>query len=268
MPYQRILVEKANYIATLTLNRPEKHNALDMLFFREFGQCRDEIKSDDDIRVIIITGAGRSFCSGVDFADLAQAMADPARVAEGLADLSQPFGPLQTLPRSLRTCYKPVIAAINGFTSGMGLALACLCDYRIASERATFAPGFINLGIAGELGLTYLLPRITGLPVALKFLTAGETKDSSWAERSGLVEQVVPPQILIEAAHALGGKLAQMPPLALGMVKQLLYQGLETSFDFQLRFEFQAASRLIQTEDFQEGMRAALEKRPPVFKGR
>jgi len=150
----------------------------------------------------------------------------------------------------------------------MGLALACLCDYRIASEPAAFAPGFINLGLAGELGLTYLLPRITGLPAALQFLSTGETRDASWAERSGLVSEVVPPQNLMEAAQRLGAKLAQMPPIALGMLKQLLYQGLETSFDFQLRFEFQAASRLIQTEDCQEAMRAALEKRPPVFKGR
>jgi 2-(1,2-epoxy-1,2-dihydrophenyl)acetyl-CoA isomerase len=268
MPYQRILVEKANYIATLTLNRAEKHNALDMLFFREFGQCMDELEGDGDTRVVIITGAGRSFCSGVDFADLAQAIGDPSLMAEGLADLNQPFGPLQAVPRSLRTNHKPVIAAINGFTSGMGLALACLCDYRIASERATFAPGFINLGLAGELGLTYLLPRITGLPVAFQFLSTGETRDASWAERYGLVEEVVPPQSLIEAAQALGSKLAEMPPVALGMLKQLLYQGLETSFDFQLRFEFQAASRLLQTEDCQEAMRAALEKRPPVFKGR
>ena len=268
MPYQRILLEKANYVATLTLNRPEKHNALDMLFFREFGQCMDEVKRDENTRVVIITGAGRSFCSGIDFVDLAQAIGEPSLVAEGLADLSQPFGPLQAVPRSLRTCHKPVIAAINGFTSGMGLALACLCDYRIASEPAAFAPGFINLGLAGELGLTYLLPRITGLPAALQFLSTGETRDASWAERSGLVSEVVPPQNLMEAAQRLGAKLAQMPPIALGMLKQLLYQGLETSFDFQLRFEFQAASRLIQTEDCQEAMRAALEKRPPVFKGR
>jgi 2-(1,2-epoxy-1,2-dihydrophenyl)acetyl-CoA isomerase len=268
MPYQRILLEKANYIATLTLNRPEKHNALDMVFFREFGQCMDELKGDEDTRVIIITGAGRSFCSGVDFGDLAQAIGDPSLMAEGLGDLSQPFGPLQAVPRSLHTSHKPVIAAINGFTSGMGLALVCLCDYRIASERATFAPGFINLGLAGELGLTYLLPRITGLPVAFQFLSAGETRDASWAKRSGLVSEVVPSQNLMEAAYSLGGKLAQMPPVALGILKQLLYQGQETSFDFQLRFEFQAASRLIQTEDCQEAMRATLEKRPPVFKGR
>jgi len=121
MSYQRILLEQANGIATLTLNRPEKHNALDMLFFQEFGQCLDELNEDQDTRVIIVTGAGRSFCSGIDVTALAQAAEDPASMGKGRANLNQPFGPLQVLPTCLRSCQKPTIAAINGFTSGMGI---------------------------------------------------------------------------------------------------------------------------------------------------
>lgn len=268
MSYQRILVEKTDGIATLTLNRPEKHNALDMQFFREFGVCMDEMSGDESTRAVIITGAGPSFCSGIDFADLAQAVGNPASMAKGHVTLAKPFGPLQELPRALRSCPKPTIAAINGFTSGMGLSLMCLCDYRIASDRATFRAGFVNLGLAAELGLTYLLPRLIGVTAALQFLSTGETQDAVWAERAGLVSQVAPSESLGEVTKELAGKLVKMPPIALEMIKHLVYQSLEVNFDFQLQSEAHAASLLIQTEDCREAMRAAFEKRPPVFKGR
>ena len=268
MSYQRISVEKAGGAAVVTLNRPEKHNALDMLFFREFGPYIDALKEDADVRAIIITGAGRSFCAGIDFADLAQAVGDPAAMTQSRPGLSRPFGLLQDVPGSLRSCHKPTIAAVNGFASGMGMSLICLCDYRIASEQASFAPGFVNLGLAGELGITQLLPRVVGLTAGLKFLSLGETRDAGWAEKCGLVSEVVPPECLMDAARDLATRLAQMPPIALEMVKQLVYQGLKADFELQLRSEAYAASLLLQTEDCQEGMRAALEKRPPVFKGR
>ena len=264
----RIVVEKANGVATVTINRPEKHNAMDMQFFREFGPCVDQLSHEAGVKAIILTGAGRSFCSGIDFAALAEVVREPASVTGGQPSLSQPFGPLQSVPTSLRACHKPVIAAVNGFASGMGMSLLCLCDHRIASEQASFAPGFIRLGLAGELGLTYVLPRLVGFPLALKFLSTGETRDARWAEKAGLVDEVVSAENLMEAAQALAAKLVQMPPLALGMVKELLYQALEANFDSQVQSEAYAASLLVRTEDFQEAMRASLEKRPPVFRGR
>jgi len=267
MLYQRILVEKSNTIATLTLNRPEKHNALDMLFFQEFDQCMNELNEDKDTRAVIITGAGRSFCSGIDVTALAQAAADPDSMGKGRLDLSQPFGPLQVMPTRLRSCHKPTIAAINGLAAGVGMALICLCDFRIASENATFAPGFINLGLAGELGLTYLLPRITSLPMALEFMSTGETRDARWAEMVGLVRETVSPDGLMQAAQGLASKLVTMPPLALGMVKQLIHQGQQADFETHLQSEAFAASLLLHTDDLQEAMLARLEKRPPVFKG-
>jgi 2-(1,2-epoxy-1,2-dihydrophenyl)acetyl-CoA isomerase len=170
--------------------------------------------------------------------------------------------------RSLRACHKPVIAAVNGFASGMGMSLLCLCDHRIASKQASFAPGFIRMGLAGEFGITYVLPRLIGFPLALKFLSTDETRDARWAEKAGLVDEVVSAENLMETAQALAAKLVEMPPLALGMVKELLYQGLESNFDYQIQSEAYAASILLGTEDFQEATRAFLEKRPPVFKGR
>jgi 2-(1,2-epoxy-1,2-dihydrophenyl)acetyl-CoA isomerase len=124
------------------------------------------------------------------------------------------------------------------------------------------------MGLAGEFGITYTLPRLIGFPRALKFLTEGETRDARWAEKAGLLDEVVAPEKLMEAAQALAAKLAEMPPLAMGMVKELLYQGLESNFDYQLQSEAFAASTLLRTEDCQEAALAFLEKRPPVFKGR
>jgi enoyl-CoA hydratase/carnithine racemase len=266
--YESILLDKANYVATITLNRPEKHNAMDAVSLREFSRCMNELANDDDTRAIIITGAGRFFCPGMDLGAVAQAVDDPMSIDMGRSTLLQPFGLAQVVPTCLRTCYKPTIAAVNGAAAGMGLALACLCDYRIASEQAIFTPGFINLGMAAELGLTYILPRLMPLPVALEFLSTGERKDARWAERFGLVREVVPPEGLMQAAQTLAAKLVKMPPIALQTLKQLIYQGLETNFDVQLRTEGHASSILTQTEDYKEGVLSFLEKRPPVFRGR
>lgn len=268
MPYQRILLEKANYVTTLTLNRPERYNAMDVTFLHEFKQCMDELSSDDETRAIIMTGAGRSFCPGLDVAAVAEASADPTSSGMGTATLSQPFGLAQVVPMSLRACKKPIIAAVNGAVAGMGLALICHCDYRIASEQATFTPAFIKLGLAAELGLTYILPRLMPIPVALEFLSTGEKRDARWAERFGLVSEVVAPEGLMEAAQTLASKLVKMPPLALQTLKQLIYEGQETDFDIQLRMEGHASRILTQTEDFKEATLAFMEKRPPVFKGR
>jgi len=268
MSYERILLEKDNYVTTLILNRPEKYNAMDATFLHEFKQCLEELSKDDETRAIIITGAGRSFCPGLDVEAVAQASADPVASGMGRATLSQPFGMAQVVPDTLRACGKPTIAAINGATAGLGLAMICFCDYRIASEQATFAAAFIRLGLAAELGLTYILPRIITLPVALEFLSLGERKDARWAERVGLVREVVPPESLMEAAQTLAGKLAKMPPLSLQTLKQLIYEGLYANCDMQIRSEGQATAMLSQTEDCKEGVRSFLEKRPPVFQGR
>ena len=265
MSEARIIVQKSKGVARVTINRPEKHNAMDVQFFREFGPCIDELSRQAEVKAIVLTGAGRSFCSGIDINALAEF--GPGSVTLG-SSLSEPFGPLQSVVRSLRACHKPVIAAVNGFASGMGMSLLCLCDHRVASEQASFAPGFIRMGLAGEFGITYVLPRLIGFPLALKFLSTDETRDARWAEKAGLVDEVVSAESLIETAQALAAKLVEMPPLALGMVKELLYQGLESNFDYQIQSEAYAASILLGTEDFQEATRAFLEKRPPVFKGR
>ncbi len=267
MTYERILIEKAEHVATLTLNRPEKFNAMDLLFLREFRECLDGLGKDPEVRAIIITGAGRSFCPGLDVEAVGQAAADPVGSGMGRGTLDKPFALSQNVPDALRACRKPVIAAVNGATAGMGLALAGFCDYRIASERAVFTAGLIRLGLASEMGLTYILPKLIGLPATLEFLSTGDKRDARWAERAGLVRQVVPPEELLTAARALAGALASLPPMAMQMLKQLVYASPGNTYEAQVLMEGYAGSILSQTEDHREGIAAFMEKRPPVFKG-
>ena len=267
MAGERISVDQANHVATLTLNRPEKHNAFDGLALEEFGDCMAELSSDEDTRAIIITGAGKSFCAGSDTAYISEIQADMGKAA-GRFNFDKPFGPYQVLPSSLSKCPKPTIAAINGFTSGIAMALISLCDYRIASELASFTPQFVNFGLAAEMGISYTLPRITSLPVALEFLSTGEKRDAAWAKECGLVREVTSPEGLMESAMTFANKLASMPPVSVESIKRLVYQAINPGFEAQLQFEARVGTALGQTEDCIEAIVALMEKRPPVFKGK
>src|ERR1700712_10987 len=267
MTNERISVDKADHVATLTLNRPEKHNAFDGVALAEFGQRMDELSNDEDTRAIIITGAGKSFCAGSDTAYISQIQADLGSVA-GRFDFTKPFGPYQVIPSSLHNCPKPTIAAINGFTSGIAMALISLCDYRIASERASFTPQFVNFGLAAEMGISYTLPRITSLSTALEFLSTGEKRDAEWAKECGLVKEATSPEGLMDSALALANKLASMPPVSVENIKRLVYQATDPGFDAQLQFEARVGTALAQTEDCREAIIALMEKRAPVFTGK
>lgn len=267
MSYQRIVLEKTGFVTTLTLNRPDRYNAMDLVFLSEFKECMSELSADDDTRAIIVTGAGRSFCPGLDVETVGKAAADPKGSGMGMGTLEKPFALSQNVPDALRACRKPVIAAVNGATAGMGLALVCFCDYRIASEKATFTAGLIKLGLAAELGLTYVLPRLIGLTESLEFFSTGDKKDAQWAHRVGLVREVVPAEDLMNSARSLAATLAALPPLAMQMLKQLVYESPGNSYETQILMEGYVGSVLAQTEDHKEGITAFLEKRPPRFKG-
>ena len=267
MTNERISVDRANHVATMTLNRPEAHNAFDALALQEFGQCMDELSADEDTRVIVITGAGKSFCAGSDLAYISEIQANAGGTSERF-DFHKPYGPFQVLPSSLRNCPKPTIAAINGSTCGIAIGLISLCDYRIASEQASFAAQFVSFGLAAEMGVSYTLPRITSLPVALEFLSTGETRDAQWAKECGLVKELTSPDELMTTAMQFANKLASMPPVAVENIKRLVYQAIDPGFDAQLQFEIRVASALSQTEDCIEAVTAMMEKRAPAFKGK
>lgn len=268
MRFERILQENKEQVATITLNRPDRFNAMDLVFLREFKECLEALDADEETRVVVITGAGRSFCPGLDVETVGKASADPIGSGMGLGTLSQPFALSQNVPDSLRACRKPTIAAVNGPVAGLGLALICFCDYRIASEKATFTAGLIRLGLAAELGLTYALPRLIGTPAALDFLSTGEKRDATWALNAGLVRQIVHPDELMKTSHTLAQVLASMPPAAMGMLKKMIYESLESTYAQQILTEGYAGVILSQTQDHKEGIQAFLEKRPPLFKGK
>lgn len=226
MDYEEIILTKEDVKATIMLNRPEKLNAYNRKMEHELKMAIDDIEEDDDIKVAILTGAGRGFCSGHDLEEV-QAGGTSNRERSALRfDLEQSYPP--TLIRAMR---KPVIAAVNGVTAGGGLAIALVCDIRIASEDAAFYESHVaRTGIPPGLEVL-LLPRLVGLEKALEMIFTGEKIDAIEAQRIGLVSRVVPHDRLMEAADELAKRIADSPLWALMLSKKAVYQGLGLPID-------------------------------------
>jgi len=260
MDYEHLVYTKADGIATMTINRPQKLNAFTPGMYQGMYDIIKEVESDKEVRVFVITGTGRAFCVGADVKSLEQGFAsETANKAEQGSEL---------LPIPLQRMAKPVIAAINGITAGGGLDAACACDIRIASERATFSSLFVRRGLLPTLGGTYFLPRLIGVDKACELIWTGDLIDAREAERIGLVTRVVPHEELEAATEELAVKLAKGPPLAIARSKQVIYKGLNMELKPALDDIMREWASLVQTEDHQEALRAFLEKREPVFKGR
>lgn len=256
---QNLTLEVSERIATLTLNRPSKLNALNDETMRELGLAITEIRARDDIGGAILTGAGRAFVAGADIAELAAQSAlrarDRARAGQEV------FLRVETSP-------KPVIAAVNGFALGGGCELAMACHVRIASEDAKFGQPEVKLGLGPGFGGTQRLPRIVGQSRALQLLLTGETIDAAEALRIGLVNKVVPAAELMNAARTMMKQMLANGPLALAMCIEAVHSGLQTTLDEGLALEASQFGLLAATADMAEGTRAFLEKRPPTFAGR
>jgi enoyl-CoA hydratase/carnithine racemase len=261
MQYETILVEKKDHITTITLNRPEKLNALNPRMFAELVHAFRKVGQDDDTRVLVITGAGRGFCSGV---DLTPGPAEGEIELEGVTPGDFP----REAPLILSGMKKPVIAAINGVAVGGGLTLTLSCDIRIASEAARFSLPLTRLGFTFELGSSYFLSRVIGIGKACELIFTGRMIDAAEAREIGLVNRVVPPEQLSDIVYEMAGQIAKAVPLAQEVSKAGLYQGLNADLPTQLRWEVLANAYLGQTEDRREAIRAFAEKREPVFKGR
>ena len=262
--YKSLIYEVKDAIATLTLNRPERLNALG-------GTLRDDLhdavlraSSDADVRVIVVTGAGKGFCSGGDV----KAMND---VKEGRAErpLIDKVAPLRDrVLLAMRDAPQPVIAAVNGAAAGAGMNLALGCDIRLASTAAKFAQAFVKRGLHPDWGGTYFLPRIVGMAKACELIFTGEIIDAQTALGLGIVSAVHPPEELMPATYELARKIAAGPPIAIRLAKRALYHGLDVDLRSALEFETFAQNIASETEDAREGIRAFVEKRPAVFKGR
>ena len=260
MDYEHLIYTKVDGIATLTLNRPQKLNAFTWGMYQGMYDIIKEVESDEEVRVFVITGTGRAFCVGADVKSLEQGFANQTVIK---ADAGS-----ELLPIPLQRMGKPVIAAINGITAGGGLDFACACDIRIASERATFSSLFVRRGLLPTMGGTYFLPRLIGVDKACELIWTGDLIDAREAERIGLVTRVVPHEELEAATEELAVKLAKGPPLAIARSKQVIYKGLNMELKSALDDIMREWAALVQTEDHQEALRAFLEKREPVFKGR
>lgn len=261
MDYQTILLEKKDSIATITLNRPEKLNALNPQMMIELVDAFRKVSQDDETKVLVITGAGRGFCSGV---DLTPQTAEGKTEIEGISPSDFP----REAPLALSGMKKPVIAAINGVAVGGGLTLTLSCDIRIASETARFSIPLTRLGFTFELGSSYFLSRVIGIGKACELIFTGRMIDANEAKEIGLVNQVVPADKLTEITYEMASNIAKAVPLAQEISKMGLYQGLNADLPTQLRWEVLANGRLGETEDRKEAIKAFMEKREPIFKGR
>ena len=260
MTYQTLLFDVRAGIAIVTINRPDKLNALNDQVMGELGQAAERIATESEIHGAILTGAGpKAFVAGADIGDLSRQgpFDGKARAQRGQAVL-----------RRLETCGKPVIAAINGFALGGGCELAMACHIRIASENAKLGQPEVKLGIAPGYGGTQRLPRLVGKGVALQLILTGEMIDAQEAYRIGLVNKVVPAtDLLTESEKVMRGILA-MGPLAVRLAMEAVDQGLEMSLDEGLLLEANHFGLLAATDDMKEGLTAFLEKRPAKFHGR
>ena len=268
MQYKTIILEKKNGMAILTFNRPQTLNAWNAEMSEETTDAINEIGKDENTKVLIVTGAGRGFSSG---ADVRQELAKVAEGASGtiFERIIQGKPSIVTIALQLRRMDKPVIGAINGIAVGAGFSVALACDLRIASERAQFSMAFILRGLIPDCGGTFFLPKLVGSARACELIFTGDIIDAREAERIGLVNKVVPHEELMKATEELANRFVKRPSIALRYAKRAIYKGLaEGDLPSHLDYEVSLNRMCMDTEDFKEGVRAFLEKREPIFKGR
>ncbi len=259
MSYQFLTFSVADRIATITVNRPDKLNALNDATIAELGVAIDEANARADVAGVLLTGAGRAFVAGADISELESQTPLEATHRARVG---------QRIFARFETSAKPTVAALNGFTLGGGCELAMACHVRIASESAKFGQPEVKLGIVPGYGATQRLPRLVGKGAAMKLLLTGEIIGAAEAFRLGLVDQVVAPDQLMEHATALLRTMIGNAPLALAGCIEAVHRGASVSVEEGCTIESDHFGMLSSTADMREGMRAFLEKRPPVFVGR
>ncbi len=268
MNYQTIILEKKEGIATITLNRPDRLNALSSEMSREFKQAVADVESDFEARVLVLTGAGRAFCAGEDVKERPGDSVAVRAQQTALRKLSSgPRGLLQ-FADTFRNMLRPTVASVNGFAVGQGLSLAMACDIRIASEEAQFGAVWVRRGIPPESAGAYLLTQLVGPAKACELVFTGKMIGAKEAKEIGLVNEVVPADQLQAATYELARSMAEGPPIAIGVAKMMIYQALETSLDVHGRLEFFGQDYCFNTEDREEGISSFLEKRAAKFQGK
>ncbi len=262
MSYESILLTRADGIGTITLNRPDKLNAFAGRMREEIAAAIREVADDPDVRVVVITGAGRAFCAGADIGYMQDLL--ERRDAEGFTALVEAG---RTVVSTIRSVPKPVIASVNGPAAGGGANLALACDQRIASERASIGQTFNRIGLHPDWGGTYFLPRLVGPSKALQLIFSAEMLEAEEAQRLGLFDRVVPHEQLEAETAFVARMLAAKPPRALALAKQAVYRSGDASLEEMLDVELAHQLECFQSADAHEGLAAFLEKRTPHFRG-
>ena len=263
MDYENIILRKEQKIATLILNRPQTINALTQQMTEEVIAALNNVALDDDVRVLIIGGAGRGFCSGH---DVSESLFPPGASLEE-ARMSARRGLLR-VPAILHRMDKPTIAMVHGVALGFGCDLALACDLRVASEDARFSQGFLRLGLAPGMGGAWFLPRLIGLTKAAEFLFTGDFLGAKEADRLGMLNKLVPIDKLEEETMELARRLAKGPPIAIRMAKQLMYRCLQVELEAALELSNLSETFTLLSEDYKEGEAAFGEKREAKYEGR
>ncbi len=262
MAYETLKIEKKDGVCVLTLNRPETHNAMNHTMFIELGVAAKELQNDPEVRAVVMTGAGKSFSSGLDlgsFAGLGQLTA--LQIHAFLKEV-------QGIYLAYEMMDKPVIAAVNGLAFGGALEIMLACDIRIASQEAKFNIMEIRFGIIPDLGACKRLARQVGNGNAKQLIFTGDTIDAAEAYRIGMVEHVVPREEVLPKAMELAGRLAEGPILGIAMAKQVVNRCWDSDPEAALEFEAIAQTLCLVSEDHKEAIQALAEQRKPVYKGR
>lgn len=267
MDYECILFETDNRIATITLNRPEKLNALNMTMRWEILRATQEAARNPGINVMVFTGAGKGFCSGGDVEDMAakrfdSPLADPSLKVKSPQDLGN------LIVTEIRQVPKPVIASVNGVAAGGGCNLALACDIRIGSDKARFGQVFVRRGLHPDWGGTFFLPHLVGVAKACELIFSGDVIDAAEAEKIGLLNRLVPHEKLAGATREFALKLANGASIPMGLAKRAIYKAMQTDLASTLEYELYAQRLCFESEDYQEGIKSFLEKRQPQFKGK
>jgi enoyl-CoA hydratase/carnithine racemase len=249
------------HIGTITLNRPAHRNAFTLEMLEECSRILLEWQKDPEIRVIVLTGAGESFCAGGDVKKMGQ----PTSIVQKKSDL---WLRMQSVPKALASMDKPVIAMINGDAVGGGLDLALMCDIRVASDRARFSEAYVRLGLVPGDGGAFFLARLIGLGRALELLLTGEFFDAAEAARLGVVNHAVPHEELASRTYAIAERIASNPPLSVQATKRLTYQSFQNNMIASLELASSQAVIMMNTEDHKEAVDAFRNKRKPHYKGR